>query len=499
MSLPACLIKSDLSSLAIVTESGRSEWTAPPLRADLEPMAAWRLRVTQAASEAVQRLGGRRLALVCVDVDETMCVWLKPPSAEPVVVAAALRSVAQDWGESFVPASVQMLAEPQEPADEDSGAPASAPGARSAWQRLRRSLGRRPAAQKAPAGAVLNSPDSLVRLWLDALDGAQVRAERVASLWHVLADAFGRGPHQGTGAVVLVDSPRRIVWSWSEEGALACGGQVLLDRTPEGGEPETTGEALNEALERAAMRISLDWVSWSAQMGVTPQWIVVLGAGAERVSASLRRRWPHASVETPAEAQPIGAALARTNSGNGPAPGRCLVSLTTRPTRAMRGRYLWGAAALGLLAVALGVLAWRFDREARSMRAESARVNQQAINFVRSLGDDALTSARSPEMALESRLVELRKREPVKLPPPPRPIYDELKRALGVLAAHENVKVLQLSMDSRASAVLNFSVPDRRTGEEILLELQKASQAIAWSVSGNVPGDQQLRLTGAWR
>ncbi len=499
MSLPACLIKSDLSFLTVLTESGRIDWSAPPLRPDLEPATAWRQRVSQAAAEVAQIVGARRLSLVCVDVEETMCVWLKPPSDEPAVVAASLRALAQDWGESFVPATIQMLTEDRDGAPADSAPPAKESRLISAISRWRRATGRRPAAHRARAGAVLNAPDSLARLWLDALDSAQIRADRVASLWHIMADAFGRDGRGGPAAVVLVESPRRIVWSWSDDGSLLCGGQVLLERAPEEGEAEGTGEGVEAALDRAAMRIGLDWVSWSAQLGVTPQRIVVLGQGSEHVAKALCRAWPHAAVDTPSETDPVATALTRATTDGPPAPTTCLVSLTTRPSRAMRGRYLWGAAALSLLAVALGILAWRFDRESRAMRQEAAQVNQQAIAFVKSLGEEPISSARNPVKALESRLVELQRREPVKLPPPPRPIHNELKRALDVLAKHQDVKVLQLSLDSRSPGVLNFTVPDRRTGEEILLELQKASEAISWSVVGNVPGDQQLRLTGAWR
>jgi hypothetical protein len=178
-------------------------------------------------------------------------------------------------------------------------------------------------------------------------------------------------------------------------------------------------------------------------------------------------------------------------------PRRVLVSLTKRPTRALRAQYRWAAAALVLLAAGLGGLGWRLSASARGFAQLQASLAEEARAQVQSLGDPAMLAAPNLVMSLESRLMTLRNQKPPKPPPAPRPILEEIRRLAEVASKHEGVRLVQAQIDIRQPNSVQFSVPDRRTGEEIRLELQQGQSDLAWSETAG-GSDQVVRLNGAW-
>jgi hypothetical protein len=215
----------------------------------------------------------RELLAVCTDTDGGLCSWLSVPSADPSVVAAALRlapigggpagadgGLSAGLGSTDSPLgapgfgserSIQALAV----ADPSSARSASLP-----------TLTRKQPGQNVPAHgsrqrlAVLSVPDAPVRVFLDELDRLKIEVHSVVSLWHAVAAAWApgegaagfrrpgaagaNGSHDGpearviasdspAAAVVLIDPLGRLVWSWSSEGELIAAGSMRLHTAPQ--------------------------------------------------------------------------------------------------------------------------------------------------------------------------------------------------------------------------------------------------------------------------
>ncbi|MDX2115086.1 MAG: hypothetical protein SFZ24_05620 [Planctomycetota bacterium] len=485
-----CLVSPDLSRVVLADESSSEQWAAHALSPDADPVIALRERAA-AAAEWVAAKSRRRLAAAVIDVDQAMCVWLKAPGTQEPVLAAALRASAQDWGDRFSAGSVQRLAKPEK-------LPAAPP-----FASLR---GKKPAqAPEARGAAVLGMPVSLVRIWLDELDARGVRADAVLSLWHALALAWaapGDAPAAPPLSAEIARRDDRLLWVWRRGPALVAGGSVFTGRTAEpaaAAEPPDTAQR-TDSLER---RLSLDWLSWAAQLGASPARIRLLGAEAAALRPGLAQRWPQAELAVEPAHDVVTQTLARLAAA--PAaidrddPTLSLTSLSSRPTRAVRAQYRWAAAALVLLAGAIASVGHRFGRAAGALDGAEAEIRQQAVEIVANLDDPKLTQTRNMVKALESRLVELQRREPPKLPPAPKPIFQELRRLTEAVSRFEGATITQISFDSRANSVVQLSVPDRRTGEEIRLALQNAPGAsINWTEQAGGGGDRALRLSGAW-
>lgn len=495
----ACHIRTDLSEVRLLGDGAPASWT-PSTAAD-DPVAApmaLRARAAEAAAWIVAQR--RKVGLICVDSEEAACMWLKAPSADPMVLGAAVRSAGQDWGDKLLVGSLQPLTDPQ-------AIPEPAPGKKSGLlAAATRPIGKS-AAQQAPVrGPVLAAPLGLVRLWLDELDSRGVRVERVATLWHCLASAWAREFPGDITAVVALEPGVRAVWSWSTGPNLIAGGQQALERpapAPAEGEAATP-EDPEVAARRFASRLALDWLSWAAHVGSLPRRVVLVGPDASRMTPAFRERLPGVEALERAAADAIVATLERASGASSSdrsatTDPRCaLTVLTDRPNRAVRTQYRWAAAALVLLACGIGALGWRFSGAARAMAATADEIQQESRTLVSSLNDPSLENSRNLQMSLQSILTELRKKEPPKLPPAPKPVHEEVKRVADVLSRFEGVKLLTLSIDARGTSSLQATVPDRRTSEEIKLELQRAGGALAWTEAGGVGADQQLRLNGNW-
>jgi hypothetical protein len=485
----SCTIKADLSE-ANLAGNGPARWSAPAITGE-PTVESLRARAEHAAEWlAGLKREGKRLSLVCLDVEAASCLWLRSPSAEAPVLNATLRQATQDWGGALAGGSVQRMIDAESP--EKAGRP-------SLLDTVRRPIGKpKPAAGTAAGCPVLSLPSALARLWLDELDARGVRAERVVTLWHAMALAWGlpANPSDVT-AVILLEPGTRAVWSWCRGADLIVGGSVMEEP------PAEAEDTASANARRLAGRLALDWLTWSAHLGLTPLRIVLVGDGVEALRPPLAERFPTTSISAESARDPvmntvIKASAATKPEQDAPSPRRCLVSLTQRPTRALRTQYRWAAAALVCLAAALGLLSFRMARAGGEVRTKQVEVDAESRGLVQRLNDPKLAEAPNILKSLESEYAKLRNLQPPKPPPSPKPMRAEIERLVGVLAKREGIRMVQLSLDMRAPSSMQLTVPDRRTGEDIRVALQKDDPALDWREGGSLGTDQSIRLTGTW-
>ncbi len=252
----ACLLSADLSRVRLLSGDTDEVWSAPAAE-DPDQPAPLREIAALAADWLDERLPGRRIDTVCLDVDEARCVWITTPTKEPAVIAAALRQRRADWGEADVSGE---LIQPLVAADP---AQASTQGG-SLLQRIAPSRGQAPGRMQ--TAAVLETPDAAVRLLLDALDVRGVRIGETSTIWHAMLrplDPVGAAD-ASVDAVLMADRPGRFVWAWASGGGLVAGG---VCRTPHSRVPRGAGV---EHVESSVGRLTLDWLTWSAQLGHEP-------------------------------------------------------------------------------------------------------------------------------------------------------------------------------------------------------------------------------------
>lgn len=233
-------------------------------------------------------------------------------------------------------------------------------------------------------------------------------------------------------AVLLIEPSGRVVWTWSIGGDLVAAGSMRARVHPRGLPPVTTGASgaplpagplpgdpqsvapLDlEGAPPAARRIGestiieppplpviqygepeigrlvMDWLSWSAQLGISPERIICLGPEttpgrdaslAATLSESLARAWPGATADVAVYDDPVGATLNRlrgldnlgitqfrpghlapSQAVTTADPRAGLVSLSRRPGRATRSIYRWGTLATLVASACIFFLARRLE------------------------------------------------------------------------------------------------------------------------------------------
>ena len=501
---PAVLIATDLSWLRLVSDGVDETWRAhapedeqnpPPLR-DLAAAAAdW----------LVPRLRGARLSLVALDIAESRCLWISTPTREPAVVAAAVRQRRSEWGDQDGASElVQPLVGPA-----DDAAPASTLESLPLLRYFAR--GRERANAGSASAAVLETPDAAVKLWLDALDARGVRVGEVASLWHLAArrsaQAGADQPSPPVIATVLAEDSR-LVWAWGQGGALLAAGHSSLAAPAPARAPAATPAVAAETNGRpdhraaAAGRLALDWLTWSAQLGLAPARVEVLAPEPEPFVEVIRRAWPEAdaqAVHAPDPAREILAPAAETPSADRDAR-RAAPALAQRPSRPHRRVYRLAALAIALVAVAVAGLGWRAQRAAArdvELRRDYVQRGRQLVASVAPGYEDA------PDLgaALQSYYAQIKKdNPPLEVPPDPKPIFDELKRLISAAAPIAGVTVNRIDLDERTSSA-QFRIASYADGERLVGDLDNDQNAgIEWRdrVNGAPPNLVQ-RLTGIWR
>lgn len=511
----ACFLHADLSELRLYTDgTGRTGapdvWTAPPAQHAPAPTgteatpapsgetpASLRTRAQAAGAWLARHPGAKRgIALACLDVSEIHCLWLRAPAAAPQVLATALRALGQDWGPEFAIGSIEPVA------------PTAAPKSR---------FTRKPdAADSTFAGVIIRTPDALARLCLDELDNRGVRPGAVVTLWHAMARAWDdAAPGSDTiTAAVLVEPDRRLIWAWSRAGEFITGGSVTLPGAPpppapipEDQPPEDT-HARIDWTAHAAQRLSLDWLSWSAQTGVMPQRLMIVGPGSAEIARVLRASWKDIPARTDETADPIGATITRAAGGadrldaaalGAPTGASCLPSLTARPTRAVRTRYMLAGVATLAVAAGVALLGLRFQSAAKETRLAAEDIKSQVDQRVTSLTTALPQGVSNVRLALDSRLAEMRRTDPPRLPSAPRPIWQETRRFLDEVAKHEGVKIAdQLFIESRNNSAVTLNIPERRAAESLGPALEVVTSGLSWKRQPGGSSDQQLKLTGTW-
>lgn len=386
-----------VKSVRLVGQTGDASWPqvgaasrddstdqSPSIYADI---AAWLKTNLQGARSRDS------LELLCLDAGGSVYAWLSAPSHEPALVALLARqgsSTAADDSTTpattpvsfYAPTPLDSAVQPL-PADADHPGTVAKPakGEPAANTRL----------------AALAATDLPARMIVDALDAGGVRVGEVATIWHAMALAWDRGAAtQPTGeavassspvtAIVTIDDAARLLWCWSHKGKVLSGGSIRLRTVPSLTPDEP---ALPVCTRDDIARVTADWISWSMQLGRSPQRVICvlpehIGGGEDaeslrpgEVGEELAKAWQGASVDAVLHDDPIGATLRRvvthleaTPAAQESDPGAALVATSARPGAAHRSLYIWAAAAIALAGVVLGVLGWRFRQTAAA--SESA-------------------------------------------------------------------------------------------------------------------------------
>ena len=530
----------EVTGLRLVTGRGEEDWRAPD-QGVLGFDESLEQSVRQAAGWLRERLsssrGGRRLDRLVLDVDGGVCSWVTPPGGDPSLVRTVVEG-------GPLPS--------MDPDDDDAGNTESGP---SRFPDLPGELGvqalvaRGTRARRGTPSRVgaLAIPDVPARLLIAALDTEGVRIDAAVSLWHAMALCWDPGSvrsgsrgervvaeETGPTAVVLLDpSVPRLVWTWSHAGGLIAAGATRLtghSPRPAEGEGGLASGGPCVVTEEDAGKLAAAWLSWSAQLGVAPQRVVIVGrlipaldaaieavAGPRGVGTSpslsageltelIERRWPGASVTHADEDDPIGATLVRLGAVAGDEPtgagggGRTeLTELTTRPGRAHRGMYRWTALALVALAIAVFAGAWRVFGAAGEAHdiADQAQANRRAL--LEDI-DPGLIVSPSPDMVLESRISELRRGTTVPDAWIQRDILPEVD-AISFVIGYDAVDMRELNIGP-AAASLTLVVDNIAQGEELVQALRDIGGAglqwprVEWRTEGNrVIGS----VTGQWR
>ncbi|MFG0275648.1 MAG: hypothetical protein ACF8QF_11370 [Phycisphaerales bacterium] len=504
----ACYIASDLSSLRLGVGAGLTWQAERTIGEGGEPtLPPVRQRAEQAATFVADTLRREQasLGVVCVSVDDAMCSWIAAPSADEQVIAAAVRRRGADWNRDTLGESVQALAE--------------RPKRRSLGEiRLGRRAGADGEQPSAAHLAVLEALDGPLRLWLDALDRRSIRPATVQTLWHASATVWTDGAARTDGseaplvAALLRERADRLVWAWGRAGALIAGG-ACADAPARVADPDTDPDAddarvRRERAESLAGRISLDWLTWAAQLGESPSRIVIVAPDADSLAEAIESRWQGGTVGVEREDDPVGALLRRlaeaerARAGEQEDPRRSLVSATRRPARAHRRLIFITSFALLLMALGVGALGVRarqtggaFADRAADLRAEFGETVQRVAP---SLAGSPAAQA-DPVAALRSELARIQQANPpITEPSPPRAIKEEMERFFRAIAEIEGVTLEAVQIEER-TATATVATGGFAEGEGFLNRLRDTPGRIRWTGSslGAAP-NLRWRLSGSW-
>lgn len=512
MTPPAVLLSADLSSVMLITDSSSETWSAPSLPESPDALVL-RSRIDEASKWASsQPAVKRKIGAVVLDISDATCRWVQSPSAAAPVVAATLRTQTEEWSSRLPLGGVEPIIDelPRERSFEFIRSRLESRSARKPGDTRAAEPTNTGATEAGARMAVLIMPDALVRLWLDRMDRSGVNIDSVLSLWHALALSWGDEQASGVRAVVMVEGEGRVVWAWADGTRLIVGGSLQLER------PET-GDASpphHHRAEAAAQRISLDWVTWSAQLGVAPDEVLVIAEAsdplAEQLVGSLSDRWDgipsrqtrsdHPLRETVARAAAAIRSVPRTERG----PRRWMSRLSTRPTRATRRRYLAGSLALGLLAVAIVGLGYRLSEESTDRRSQAAEIRSETLaNIEQSVPD--FNPTQNIAIQLRERITELENAPQFVDPPAPKPIYEEMLTFLEFLETEypdAEIRNLRLSQGGTVPNEFEVDMPSVSDRVELIADLPNLNTRIRWeprTTRTNRPSTSTLlSLIGTW-
>lgn len=492
------LIPTDVSTLTLHTEAGvADQWRAPGLvqaddsesgRASEIDLPGLRRRVDEAAQWAAAHPSvRRRLGFAVIDVAEAECRWVQAPSAAPPVLASTLRSNAEEWSGVAPVGGIQPLVDEQP--------------SRGLLDRLRGGGG-----EDGPTRgmAVITMPDALVRLWLDALDRRGVPTPRVLSVWHAMALTLGEDDDELRG-FVAAQGDDRLVWTWARGRDLLAGGSVSLGPpSPAAADGDDPSRAHDRA-RSAAQRLSLDWVAWSAQLGVTPGSIAILaGPPGEAITREVSTRWTTAAVRHEPVDNGVDRVLGQlltmpAGRLDAASPRRCMARLSSRPGRAQRRRLRLAAVALvalGAAAIGLGV---RLSDAAEGTSAEAAAIQDATRTRVAERYDE-FGPLSNPVRFLSDELAGIRERAAFAAPPEPKPIFPAIEQTLRIVGQYEDARLATIRLKQTESGqVLVIDDIDPREQSQLIPELNESQPFITWSPGSGAGRGERLSLNGLWR
>lgn len=556
---PACLfIEDDLSLAAVCVDGACETWRPTPAqfgadRASADtPDGEGAAAQEQAAALAVwvrERVArGRRLRL-CVGVRRAVCERVKAPSADPAVVAAAIAQRDEDAADRLASITIEPLPIPAAMSSDEDDVERARRSDR--FSGLRRLLDRgRSTVREAAAVTVIESPTAAVRLTMDALERAGRPVADVITHWHALLMAFPpparfaapaptvNGAAGGAGAsaeapaatpaeahaVVQVDRQGALLWAWGVDTAPLTGGCAAARRAAPSAlaaQDSSLGAAAQrepaEPPPQAAdsARLLLDWITWSAQLGVSPARASVVGPTAGELADRLRQAWPGVDVRTVECDDPLIETLERiapaldasgvddgsrapSSMATVPLSASRFEALTRRPSRRRRRAGLWWSAAFALIGVAGAVDGGRNLLSARAHRAAAESIRADVRRRAIELGVSP-AEATAPVRALLGRLQTAQAAfKPPAPPPPPRPIREELVRLVGAVASVEGATLEKVSLEAM-TGLATVSVPSVEVGERVQFAIRQAGGQVRWSgqFMGVAPA-LTLRLTAQW-
>lgn len=523
-------------------------------------------------AETLRSLGVSRLDVLVLDPEGGVCAWLSAPSPDQRMLAATVQQAALGGVEGAGGSATRLIAAGMlagengafgGEGDVSLQALAVADESPAAGRRVLRLPGRRAGAglgEQRQRFGVISVRDAAARVFIDELDARGIEVGSVCSTWHALGAAWDPGaPRAGeepadvaqTCAVVLTDPAGRIVWAWSTAGEIVAAGTVRLrqvsHRAPGPasqpgaialpGADEPSGEVSGlECTGADVGRLVMDWLSWSAQLGRSPDRIVCVGpatlpglpgspghgpswlGGPAPVSVAegLGRAWEGATIDAAVHDDPVGATLTKL-AGVGPVgarpahaaradddPRRELLALSARPGRADRWMFRWMAAGLLAAGAAVAVVGWRFHSaasDARQRVEQAAAARRTLLKDLDSLvpgvsnydGPAAIGRLQGKATELEQVNKSLRAQ---------RPILQELERVLLAVDGSEGVRFADLTLNAAVGSV-RLRVPDAEAGPAIFDRITASPYPGCMPWRGTTPaaltGDERFYvLTGSW-
>lgn len=481
----------------LISERSDETWSAGG--ADDAETAA--LNAAESAAWVKERLAEtrspRKLDTLCLDVDGAVCSWVRGRDADSELIRSAVEGA--DTGAAQ--------------GEEDGLDPHQAPGVSDRLPRLPLEvsydlLDHDPGESRT---AVLAAPDAPARLFLDRIDALGVRVERVITLWHALAEAWdpgaraasNQGPdvitadHPPAAIVAIDDEAGRLVWAWSRNGSLlACGSMRLKHARPAapavGGVGGVVGEsarAASQVHDHDIARLAADWLGWSAQTGVCPARVVVVGRPADtgmsprEIGTALTRAWPGALTDLAGCDDAVAETLRRTLDAR---HINTFAPLTQRPTRAHRSAYRSAAAALLIAAACVGVLATLFFARAARTRAMADDIRAERTEVL-SRVDQSLVTDPFALRTIDAQIAALERRTGALREENPRPILSELETLSLVLAA-PGISVDELDITDSV-VTIKARLSDVQAAEQLDQALRRVGGSqLRWTSPSVTPG-----------
>ncbi|MCB9838615.1 MAG: hypothetical protein H6813_04685 [Phycisphaeraceae bacterium] len=503
MSSTACYFDVSAETARLFAQAGESRWTPAGDLADDDPFAP-RKRLQDIAMWLTEGVGSKkRIDLFCLGVSDSMCQWLSAPSAEMNVVAAAARGKGEEWGPGAALGTIEPLTSPH--------------------QKAKRSEKQAPGRRSGTHFPVLAIHDAPARVLLDALDRDGIRVGSIVSLWHAMCRAWDEslptervreelksGSDNGSTetaaaspitAILVTTDDNALVWVWSRGRQLVTGGRAALIRAEHIDQTDSTPTTPpSSPLADVCGRLALDWLTWSAQLGQTPERIIIISPDAREIATECERLWPTAPARLIPEIDPVKATIDRLSAGVPVKPEAdartCIASLTNRPGRAHRRLNQW--VGVILLGVAIAIIGLGFR-----LHAQAGQYQQQERSFqaeiVGKLGDIDQRLARDPRplLAIDNKINQLATtNEGFEEPALPLPILTELMRVATALQGAEGVKIERIEITETRST-LRLQIPDTVTGERVIEALRTSDGKIRWIESAG-PLTGRLVLNGAW-